>query len=111
VATLLRNTPIATGTRLHFIDNIRWLLIVLVICHHAAVTYSHIGGGYYLDGPKPGLATTFLFATFETFNQAYFMGLLFFIAGYFAPRAFDAKGFSHFLRDRAIRLGIPNYRL
>jgi glucan biosynthesis protein C len=100
--------PRAAETRLLFVDNIRWTLIVLVICHHAAVTYSHVGGWYYLDGPKPGLTTTFLFATFETFNQAYFMGFLFLIAGYFVPRAFDSKGPSRFLRDRAARLGFPS---
>jgi fucose 4-O-acetylase-like acetyltransferase len=91
-----------------FIDNIRWMLIVLVICHHAAVTYSHVGGWYYVDGPKPGLIATSLFATFETFNQAYFMGFLFLIAGYFVPRAFDSKGAALFLRDRAARLGLPS---
>jgi fucose 4-O-acetylase-like acetyltransferase len=107
MATIVQSTPAATGTRLTFIDNIRWMLIVLVICHHAAVTYSHVGGWYYLDGPKPGISTTFLFATFETFNQAYFMGFLFLIAGYFVPRAFDTKGAGRFLRDRAARLGLP----
>jgi len=107
LATIVRSTPAATETRLLFIDNIRWMLIVLVICHHAAVTYSHVGGWYYLDGPKPGLGATFLFATFETFNQAYFMGFLFLIAGYFVPRAFDNKGAGRFLRDRAARLGLP----
>jgi glucans biosynthesis protein C len=35
------------------------------------------------------------------------MGFLFFLAGYFVPRAFEAKGATRFLRDRAIRLGIP----
>src|SRR5262249_24460385 len=39
---------------------------------------------------------------------AFFMGLLFLIAGYFVPRAFDRKGFGRFLRDRAIRLGLPS---
>jgi glucan biosynthesis protein C len=94
--------------RLLFIDNIRWVLIVLVICHHAAVTYSHIGSWYYTDGPKPGLIPTFVFATFETFNQAYFMGFLFMLAGYFVPGAYDSKGTWRFLRDRALRLGIPS---
>jgi fucose 4-O-acetylase-like acetyltransferase len=108
LATSLNSTPAAAGTRLLFIDNIRWALIVLVICHHAAVTYSHVGGWYYLDGPKPQMGTTLLFATFETFNQAYFMGFLFLIAGYFVPRAFDTKGFTRFLRDRGARLGIPS---
>ena len=79
-----------------------------MICHHAAVTYSHVGGWYYIDGPKPPLGTSLLFATFETFNQAYFMGFLFLIAGYFVPRALDVKGYARFLRDRAVRLGIPS---
>ncbi len=108
MATVVQNTPAATGTRLLFVDNIRWVLIVLVICHHAAVTYSHVGSWYYLDGPKPPLVTGFLLGTFETFNQAYFMGFLFLIAGYFVPGAYDAKGAGRFLRDRAIRLGIPS---
>jgi glucan biosynthesis protein C len=101
------SAPAAGPSRLLFVDNIRWVLIVLVICHHAAVTYSHVGGWYYLDGPKPPLLTGSLLALFETFNQAYFMGILFLIAGYFVPAAFDSKGFSRFLRDRAVRLGIP----
>jgi surface polysaccharide O-acyltransferase-like enzyme len=42
------------------------------------------------------------------FLQAFFMGFLFLIAGYFVPGAFDRKGFGHFVRDRAIRLGIPS---
>lgn len=51
---------------------------------------------------------TLLLATFLSFNQAYFMGFLFLIAGYFVPRAFDRKGFRRFVGDRAIRLGIPS---
>lgn len=100
--------PGKQADRLFFIDNIRWLLIADVICHHAAVTYSHLGGWYYYDGPEPGIGTRFLLATFETFNQAFFMGFLFLIAGYFVPRAYDTKGWFRFLRDRTIRLGIPS---
>ncbi|MBV9678400.1 MAG: acyltransferase family protein [Acidobacteriaceae bacterium] len=109
IASAVRSTPtVVAADRLAFIDNIRWTLIVLVICHHAAVTYSHLGSWYYMEGRQPPLGTTVLFATFETFNQAYFMGFLFLIAGYFVPRAFDAKGAARFLRDRAARLGIPS---
>ncbi|MGC2662266.1 MAG: acyltransferase [Bryobacteraceae bacterium] len=108
MATSIQSRPAGVDTRLLFIDNIRWTLIVLVICHHAAVTYSHVGGWYYMDGPKPGMIPTVLFATFETFNQAYFMGLLFLIAGYFVPRALDSKGAGRFLKDRAARLGFPS---
>jgi glucan biosynthesis protein C len=32
---------------------------------------------------------------------------LFFVAGYFSAAAYDRKGFSQFVRDRAVRLGLP----
>ena len=35
------------------------------------------------------------------------MALLFFIAGYFAAAAYDRKGFSPFVHDRLVRLGLP----
>nr|HPM26467.1 acyltransferase family protein [Methanothrix sp.] len=47
------------------------------------------------------------FGIFLSFTQAYFMGLLFLIAGYFVPDSYDRKGPARFLRDRAVRLGIP----
>jgi fucose 4-O-acetylase-like acetyltransferase len=102
----LASTPDAG--RLLFIDNIRWTLIVIVICHHAGVTYSHVGDWYYMDGAQPGPVTTLLMGAALTFDQAYFMGFLFLIAGYFVPRAFESKGPALFLRDRAARLGIPS---
>lgn len=96
------------NTRLAFIDNLRWVMIVLVVSMHAAVTYSHLGSWYFMEDPKPGPVTTAFFATYQVFLQAFFMGLLFLIAGYFVPRAFDQKGFWRFLRDRAVRLGVPS---
>jgi hypothetical protein len=39
--------------------------------------------------------------------QAFFMGLLFLIAGYFVPPAYDRRGPLLFVRDRTIRLGLP----
>jgi len=94
--------------RLDYVDNLRWVMIVLVVSMHAAVTYSHVGSWYFMEDPKPGLAMTALFATYQTFLQAFFMGLLFLIAGYFVPPAFDRKNFWRFLRDRGVRLGIPS---
>src|SRR5581483_2728240 len=107
-APIAKSAATTAGSRLAFIDNIRWVMIVIVICHHAAVTYSHVGGWYYLDGPEPSISAKLPFVALETYDQAYFMGFLFLIAGYFVPRAFDVKGPVRFLRDRAIRLGIPS---
>lgn len=94
--------------RLEFIDNLRWVMITLVVSMHAAVTYSHLGSWYFMEEPKPGRIVLVVFAAYQMFLQAFFMGLLFLIAGYFVPGAFDRKGLGHFLRDRSVRLGIPS---
>jgi hypothetical protein len=96
-----------SSDRLHFIDNIRWFIIILVVVLHAGVTYSNIGHWYYREPADLGVVTYVLFLMFLTFTQAYSMGLLFLIAGYFVPGSFDRKGFARFLRDRMVRLGIP----
>jgi len=100
--------PAAAPTgRLPFIDNLRWVMIVLVVSMHSAVTYSHMGGWYYKEDPTPPPLMTLGFATYQVFLQAFFMGFLFLLAGYFVPGAYDRKGLGQFLRDRAVRLGIP----
>jgi glucan biosynthesis protein C len=93
--------------RLHFIDNLRWTMIILVVSMHAAVTYSHVGRWYYMEGSRPSTPVLLTFATYQAYLQAFFMGFLFFLAGYFVPGAYDKKGPAKFLRDRFIRLGIP----
>lgn len=93
--------------RLLYIDNLRWVMIMLVLSMHAAVTYSHLGSWYFMEDTKVSLPETFTFATYQVFLQSFFMGFLFFIAGYFVPRAYDTKGPVKFLRDRAFRLGPP----
>ena len=93
--------------RLYFLDNIRWLMIALVVMVHAAVTYSNLGDWYYREPVELDPLSFLFFGIFLSFTQAYFMGLLFLIAGYFVPDSYDRKGPARFLRDRAIRLGIP----
>ncbi|MAF09697.1 hypothetical protein CMK11_04530 [Candidatus Poribacteria bacterium] len=93
--------------RLHYVDHLRVLLTALVILHHAAITYGAPGGWYYREDPANGLAAEVLLVLFVATNQAYFMGFFFFIAGYFTPAAYDRKGTAAFLRDRALRLGVP----
>jgi peptidoglycan/LPS O-acetylase OafA/YrhL len=102
------STPIQAKPRLDFIDNLRWLMIVLVVSMHAAVTYSHLGSWYFMEDPKPGQLVMLLFAYYQMGLQAFFMGFLFLIAGYFVPKAFDRKGSGKFLGDRFVRLGIPS---
>lgn len=93
--------------RLFFIDNIRWLMIITVVLVHTAVTYSGIGGWYYIENKSVDTLSTVVLGMINTFSQAYFMGLLFFIAGYFIPGSFDRKGAGRFIKDRLFRLGLP----
>ena len=101
------STGAARGPRLAFIDNIRWSMIVLVLSMHAVDTYSPFGNWYYVDRQPTGLATKLFFGVYQSFLQAFFMALLFFVAGYFSVAAFDRKGFAPFVRDRLLRLGLP----
>lgn len=93
--------------RLLFIDNIRLTMIILVVLVHTSVTYSGIGGWYYIENKSVGTVSKIIFAMFNTFTQAYFMGFLFLIAGYFIPRAYDKKGPGKFIKERLVRLGLP----
>ena len=107
-ATATRPTTKTQASRLPFIDNIRWVLIILVLSMHAAVTYSTVGSWYYRELPQPDKPELIVFVTYQLFLQSFFMGLLFFIAGYFVPGAYDRKGPARFLKDRAFRLGWPS---
>jgi fucose 4-O-acetylase-like acetyltransferase len=95
------------GARLLFIDNIRWSMIILVLSMHACDTYSPFGNWYYVERRDSGLATEIAFGVYQNFLQAFFMAVLFFIAGYFSASAYDRKGASVFVRDRLMRLGLP----
>ena len=93
--------------RLFYIDNLRWTMIFLVVSMHAADTYSPLGNWYYTDRTPLSHATLLFFAAWQMYLQSFFMGLLFFVAGFFLPASFDRKGPARFLRDRAFRLGLP----
>lgn len=93
--------------RLSYVDNLRSAMIVLVVAMHAAVTYSHFGGWYYNAPTEPGMIEKLFFGLFQSHLQAFFMGLLFLLAGYFTPGSYDRKGFGHFIGDRFLRLMVP----
>lgn len=75
------------GKRLYFADNLRTWMVILVMLQHLAEIFS-----LYL---------------FLMLNQAYFMGLLFLLSGYFTPGSFERRGPGTFLKDRLLRLGVP----
>jgi glucan biosynthesis protein C len=100
------STITGKGARLLFVDNIRIFLTMLVIAHHLMIIYAGSGGWIHYEGRQDDV-TSALAGWFCAVNQAYFMGLFLFVAAYFVPGAYDRKGPGRFLKDRAIRLGIP----
>ncbi|MBP6507679.1 MAG: acyltransferase [Opitutaceae bacterium] len=93
--------------RLAWIDNLRTFAILLVVNMHACVTYSHVGDWYTMSAREPSLAEKVPFLFWQGHLQAFFMGLLFFVSGYFAQLSLTRKGPAAFLRERVIRLGLP----
>jgi len=92
--------------RLFFIDNLRILLISLVIMQHVSVTYGGEGSWYYKEGQADMITSTVL-TVHNAINQSFCMGFLFIISGYFTAVSYDRKGPRRFLKDRLLRLGIP----
>ncbi|MCY1720693.1 acyltransferase family protein [Prolixibacteraceae bacterium Z1-6] len=93
-------------TRLFYIDNLRIFLISLVVLLHFNITYGAPGDWYYNES-EAGMPEIILQAMFNITNQAFFMGMFFFISAYFTAASIQRKTTGKFLNDRLIRLGIP----
>jgi fucose 4-O-acetylase-like acetyltransferase len=97
------NDAIRPAARLDYVDALRVVLILLVVGHHSVEAYvaRHVSEIVLSDAPIPRVWA------FLAVNAAFFMGLFFFLGGYFTPDAFDRKGMGRFIADRWTRLGIP----
>jgi glucan biosynthesis protein C len=92
--------------RLYFIDNLRILLITLIMMIHLSISYGGEGSWYYKEGRADTLSAILL-TWHNATVQAFSMGLFFLISGYFTPGSYDRKGPRRFFKDRLLRLGIP----
>lgn len=82
-------------------------MVLLVVSRHACGTYSHVGGWHLKDPPEPGLEVKIPFLYWQGHLQAFFMGLLVFLAGVFTHGACARRGPAGFVRERLLRLGAP----
>lgn len=96
------HAPTAPGRRLHFMDNIRVALTMLIVLQHAGFAYAPGNWWYFIDVRQQPLL-----AAFFVVNRSFRMSLFFLIAGYFMPYVFDRKGTRAYLKDRFRRLGLP----
>ncbi|MGD0901832.1 MAG: acyltransferase family protein [Terracidiphilus sp.] len=90
-----------------YIDRLRSVMTVMVILHHAAITYGAPGGWFWTELKPSAAPSSLLLTMFVSTNQAYFMGVFFLLAGYFTPASLERKGYARFIADRLLRLGLP----
>lgn len=93
--------------RLLYVDNIRILLITLVIGIHLSITYGGGGSWYYKEVEQADLFSGLVLTLHNCVGQAFSMGLFFFVSGYFTAGSYERKGARRFIVERLIRLGIP----
>ena len=91
--------------RLNYLDNLKVALTFVVIFHHAGQAYGN-GGEWGYTPSNPAEVMPWIWHFFST-NAAFFMGLYFFISGYFVPGSYDRQGFGTFIRKKILRLGVP----
>jgi glucans biosynthesis protein C len=99
------STPLKAGnggSRLLFLDNLRYLMIILVVMFHSVAAYAIIA-------PHWPVHDTSLFAAslIRELLDAFIMPVLFFAAGYFALPSLVKHGQWGFIKDKAKRLLIP----
>ncbi len=95
-----------SSTRIYFIDNLKILLAVLVVLHHAAQPYGP-GGGWWIPSTNVSVIDYVVLGIFMAFNASFFMGLFFMLSAYFVPSSINRKGANRFLKERLVKLGVP----
>lgn len=107
--------PVARYTAISYL---RAFVTLLVLAHHAALAYHPFAPAApnatlvaqprlwqafpIIDSQRSGVL-----ALLVSFNDIFFMALMFFLSGLFVWHSLKRKGSAQFVRDRALRLGLP----
>jgi len=110
VAATSRSTPRSASAsapappRDHGLDRLRVAVILLVVLLHASLSYMVAPPKWwYVLDPQQSLFFTGLVLVVDV----PIMLIMFFLAGYFAYPSLQKRGPGAFLRDKAVRIGIP----
>lgn len=99
-----RSSEASGRTRLHFLDNLRAFVIVMVVVLHASITYMLFAPEWwYVVDPDQSIIFTALVLLVDVPN----MPALFFVAGFFAIPSLERRGVRGFVREKSLRLAIP----
>ena len=90
--------------RKHFLDNIRWATVILVLIYHVFYMYNSVG----VFGGIGGFQKVQYQDTFLCFVYPWFMALLFLIAGISSRYALQNHTHKEFIKDKTAKLLVPS---
>ncbi len=88
--------------RRHYIDNLRWIVVLLLFPYHTFMIYNTFGESFYIKGAGITLTTNFIVAVWP-----WIMPLLFTVAGINSAYALKKRTTALYLKERVSRLLIP----
>ena len=102
----MKSGAISKTNRLIFLDQIKPIMIGLVIASHTILV-----GTLFTTGLKQiiELAPTYeaISFWFGWICNTFYMNILFLISGYLVPSSVHRRGIEHFIKHRLLRLGLP----
>ncbi|KAJ3506517.1 hypothetical protein NLJ89_g6825 [Agrocybe chaxingu] len=96
-------TAAPATTRIHFLDNLRTVLVILVIFHHAAILSAPLRHG---RDPREDA----IIAVFTTTNEAFLWNTFYLVSGCSSAVALEAEpapSECEFVERRMLRVGVP----
>ncbi|EHN15062.1 acyltransferase family protein [Clostridium sporogenes] len=88
--------------RKYFIDNLRWISILLLFPYHTSMIYNNFGENFYVKGEGVSLLSNFI-----RICSPCFMPLLFAIAGISSYYALNRRTPKQYIEERVWKLFIP----
>jgi hypothetical protein len=97
---------VAVRRRRPYLDNLKVVLVTVIIVGHAFITYGDVGSWAYQE-PSMNEPFRILAGLVVALGSLFAMGVFFLIAGLLTPGPLRHKGSRGFLHDRLLRLGLP----
>jgi peptidoglycan/LPS O-acetylase OafA/YrhL len=98
------SVPEKTALRIHYLDNLRALAMMLGVFLHAGLAYANPAQSVWLATDP---SSSVIVDGSIWFVHLFRLALFFLISGYFAKLVIDRKGVRQFLSNRAIRIVLP----
>lgn len=90
--------------RRHYLDNLRWGTVLLVLAYHVCYLFNGVG----ILGSFPGAPNLPACDWFAAAVYPWFMVLLFVVAGMSSRFALEKRALKEFLKERAVKLLVPS---